>query len=55
MADEQTDETLSTAAEMTILTNGDSHPPKEDAEPADESGKKKKKKKKKTKPSAAGK
>ncbi|XP_065133488.1 methionine aminopeptidase 2b [Paramisgurnus dabryanus] len=54
MADELTQEVQSTAAEMKNLPNGDSHPPKEDADPVDESGKKKKKKKKKTKAGATG-
>ncbi len=47
MADEQTQELQSAAAQMQILPNGDSHFPKEDTDPADETGKKKKKKKKK--------
>ncbi len=43
MADEQTQELQSAAAQMQILPNGDSHFPKEDTDPADETGKKKKK------------
>ncbi|XP_051979289.1 methionine aminopeptidase 2b [Xyrauchen texanus] len=54
MADKQTVELQSVTAEMQILPNGDSHLPKEDAEPVDESGKKKKKKKKKGKTAAVG-
>lgn len=54
MADEQTQELLSAAAKMQILPNGDSHLPKEDADPVDETGKKKKKKKKKGKAAAVG-
>lgn len=54
MADEQTQELLSAAAQKQILPNGDSHLPKEDADPVDETGKKKKKKKKKGKAAAVG-
>lgn len=54
MADELTQELQPAAAQMQILPNGDSHFPKEDPDPADETGKKKKKKKKKGKAGAVG-
>ncbi len=54
MADEQTQELQSAAAQKQILPNGDSHFPIEDTDPADETGKKKKKKKKKGKAGAVG-
>lgn len=54
MADELTQELQSAAAQKQILLNGDSHLPKEDTDPVDETGKKKKKKKKKGKAGAVG-
>jgi len=54
MADELAKEQQSVAAKMQILPNGDSHLPKVDADPVDETGKKKKKKKKKGKAASVG-